>query len=504
MKPSFPVHTPAQVAEAFAAGRQAQPAWAALPYRHRSAALKRVRDLVVARADALARTITEDNGKVLVDALAAEVVPAALCVDYYRKAAKKLLKPRRVSGGNLLLANKRSRLHAVPYGVIGIISPWNYPFSIPFGEVVMALLTGNAVVLKVASDTLAVGQALADLFGDAGLPPGVFSYVNLPGSQAGPAFLAAGVDKLFFTGSTEVGRTIMALAAPRLTPLVLELGGNDAAIVRADADLDRAASGILWSGFSNAGQSCGGAQRILVHRSVHEPFLGILKRKVEALRVGPGTDFGSDIGAMTSAKQKKAVEDQVAACLAAGARVAAQSPVPPGPGNFLPAVVLTEVTPDMPVMRDEVFGPVLAVLAVDDDEEALQIANASPLGLTGSVWSRNHREARALALRIHAGALMVNDHLMSHGLAETPWGGFGDSGIGRTHGEPGLAETVRLQVVVDDLLPGATKNIWWHPYSERVYRGLKGLIQLLYGPGLANRLRAIPKVLGIFFRYWEK
>jgi succinate-semialdehyde dehydrogenase/glutarate-semialdehyde dehydrogenase len=207
---------------------------------------------------------------------------------------------------------------------------------------------------------------------------------------------------------------------------------------------------------------------------------------------------------MTSAKQKRAVEDQIAACVAAGARIAAQSTVPAGEGNFLPAVVLTNVGPDMPVMRDEVFGPVVAVMPVDSDDEAVRIANASPLGLTGSVWSRNHAEARALALRIRAGALMVNDHLMSHGLAETPWGGFGDSGIGRTHGEAGLAETVHLQVVVDDILPGATKNIWWHPYSERVYRGLKGLIQLLYGPGLGARLGAVPKVLGIFFRYWEK
>jgi len=504
MNPTYPLHTPAQVAEAFAAGRRAQPGWAALPYRDRSQALKRVRNLVVARADELARTITEDNGKVLVDAMAAEVVPAALAVDYYRKAARRLLKPRTARGGNLLLINKRSRLHAVPYGVIGIISPWNYPFSIPFGEVVMALLTGNAVVLKVASDTLAVGQALANLFADAGLPPGVFSYVNLPGSQAGPAFLAAGVDKLFFTGSTEVGRTLMALAAPRLTPLVLELGGNDAAIVRADADLDRAAGGILWSGFSNAGQSCGGAQRILVHRSVLEPFVAALGRRVEALRVGPGTDFANDVGAMTSAKQKKAVEDQIAACVAAGARIAARSPVPTGEGNFLPAVVLTNVTLEMPVMCDEVFGPVVAVMPVDSDDEAVRIANASPLGLTGSVWSRNHAEARALALRIRAGALMINDHLMSHGLAETPWGGFGDSGIGRTHGEAGLAETVRLQVVVDDLLPRPTKNIWWHPYSERVYRGLKGLIQLLYGPGIGARLGAVPRVLGIFFRYWER
>jgi succinate-semialdehyde dehydrogenase/glutarate-semialdehyde dehydrogenase len=295
----------------------------------------------------------------------------------------------------------------------------------------------------------------------------------------------------------------MALAAPSLIPVVLELGGNDAAYVRADANLERAANGILWSGFSNAGQSCGGAQRILVHESVYAPFVELLSQRIRKLRVGPGDDWNSDMGAMTSAKQKKAVQDQVATCVAAGAQIAAQSAAP-AVGNFLPAVVLTGVTATMPVMREEIFGPVVAVVSVKSDEQAIELANATPMGLTSSVWSRDHHTAREIAARIRAGAVMINDHLMSHGLAETPWGGFGDSGIGRTHGEAGLAEMVRLQVVVDDLLPFASKNIWWHPYSQKVYNGLRGLIHLLYGPGLGRRLAAIPKALGVFLRYWER
>ena len=491
------------VSQAVLAARSVQPAWAATPYTVRAQALRRVRRLLLERADGLASIISRDNGKVLVDALAAEVLPAAMAVGYYVKAARKVLRPSRARGGNILLFNKRNQLQALPYGVVGVISPWNYPFSIPFSEVVMALLTGNGVVLKVASDTLQVGQALADLFQQAGLPEGLFGYVVLPGSQAGPAFLEARVDKLFFTGSTEVGRTLLALSAPTLTPLVLELGGNDAAYVRADADVERAANGILWSGFSNAGQSCGGAQRILVHEAVYDAFVAALSRRISALRVGPGNDWSADMGAMTSAKQKKSVQDQVDACVAAGATIAAQSPAPAG-GNFLPAVVLTGVTPSMPIMREEVFGPVVGVVKVKDDDEAIGLANASPLGLTSSVWSRDHRRARQLARRIHAGAVLINDHLMSHGLAQTPWGGFGDSGVGRTHGEAGLTEMVRLQVVVDDVLPFASKNIWWHPYSEQVYQGLKALLHLLYGPGLGKRLGAIPRVLAIFFRYWER
>jgi len=499
---SYP-STPAQVAEAFALARRAQPTWAATPYPQRSAALKRVQALLVDRADEVAAVITGDTGKALVDALTAEVVPAVLAISYYRKAAGRVMRGTKATGGNLLLANKTSRLRAVPYGVVGIISPWNYPFSIPFGEVVMALLTGNAVVLKVASDTPGVGEALAALFRDAGLPEGIFTYVTLPGSQAGPAFIEAGADKLFFTGSTEVGRILAALAAPKLLPLVLELGGNDAAIVRADADLDRAAAGLLWAGFANAGQSCGGAQRILVHRTVYEPFLEALGRRVEALRVGPGADFAFDMGGLVTERQKKAVEDQVAECLAAGAVVWARSPAPAG-GSYLPALVLTNVTPDMPIMKGEVFGPVVAVVPVDGDDQALAIANDSVLGLTGSVWSRDRRAARQVAARIRAGAVMINDHLMSHGLAETPWGGFGDSGTGRTHGEAGLAEMVRLQVVVDDWLPGVKKNLWWHPYSEAVYQGMKSLITVLHGPTLAARLGALPRLARFVLRYWEK
>jgi succinate-semialdehyde dehydrogenase/glutarate-semialdehyde dehydrogenase len=424
--------------------------------------------------------------------------------------------------------NKRSRLEYRPWGVVGIISPWNYPFAIPFSEVVMALLAGNAVILKVAAATAGVGRLLAELFAAADLPPGLFTHVEIPGREAGPAFItggvaqggvaqgggasfgAAGVDKLFFTGSTEVGRELMSLASPRLLPLVLELGGADAALIRADADLDRAAAGILWAGYSNAGQSCGGAQRVLVHRSVYDGFLKKLCALVSALRPGWGED--ADLGPMTSPEQKERVEAQIARCLAMGAKAAARSPAYDGAGvdsgpfadRFARAVVLTDVGPGMPVLEEEIFGPVTAVISVEDDEEALRIANTSPYSLTASVWSRDRRAAARLASRLNAGAVMLNDHLMSHGLAETPWGGFGDSGLGKTHGEPGFREMLRVKVVVDDLLPGVKKNLWWQPYSKGVYRGIRAIAAFLGGPGLTERIRAVPPLLKIFFRYWEQ
>jgi succinate-semialdehyde dehydrogenase/glutarate-semialdehyde dehydrogenase len=483
--------------------RKAQTLWVELPYGERRKRLKKAGQRLAARIDEITGTIHRENGKVPLDALAAEVLPALMALNYYLKKGGSFLADRKIGGGSLLMFNKRSRVVYKPYGVVGIISPWNYPFAIPFSEVVMALLAGNGVLLKTASVVPETGRALADIFSGPELPEGLFSLVELPGAEAGRAFISgggcAGVDKLFFTGSTAVGRELMALAAPRLLPLVLELGGADAAIVREDADLDRAAAGIIWAAFSNAGQSCGGVQRVIVHRKVCEAFL-------EKFRALTGNLVpGKDLGPMTTAKQKEAVKQQVEACLAGGARIAAQSPGVSLEDDslFVPAMVLTGAAADSPVMREEIFGPVAAVIPVEDDGEALKAANASSYGLTASVWSRSSRRARELARRVNAGAVMINDHLMSHGLAETPWGGFGDSGLGRTHGELGFREMLKAQVIIDDVLPGVKRNLWWQPYSEEVYRGIRAIAAFLAGP-LGKRIRAVPGVLKIFFRYWNK
>ena len=486
--------------------REAQKVWAELPYRERSKHLKKAGTRLVSHADEITEIIHTDNGKLPIDALAAEVLPAIMAMNYYRRKGKRFLASRSLGGGSLLMFNKKSRLVYKPYGVVGIITPWNYPFSIPFSEVVMALLAGNAVLLKTASNTPNVGRVLEKIFTAAQLPRGLFTCVEMPGRKAGPAFIGtadnpeAGVDKLFFTGSTAVGRELMALAAPRLLPLVLELGGADAAIIRKDADLDRAAAGMIWAAFSNAGQSCGGVQRIVVDKAVYGRFLEKFCVLVRKLR----QDI--DLGPVINQKQKQAIREQIETCLARGAVVAAQSE-----GAFLndenslnvPAMVLTGVRTGMPVTDNEIFGPVAAVIPAEDDEEALRIANSSSYGLTGSVWSRNRRKARALGERVNAGAVMINDHLMSHGLAETPWGGFADSGMGRTHGEAGFREMVKVKVVVDDILPGVRRDIFWQPYSQKVYGGLRSLVDFLAGNPV-KQLASLPKVLGIFFRYREK
>ncbi len=498
-----PLDSLESVRESVKRARGAQPRWAAVPVKERAEAIRRIRDHLAENADDVAQTISRDNGKTRVDALATEVLPAIMAADYYASHAEEFLADRTIKPGNLLLANKLSKIVRVPYGVVAVISPWNYPFAIPFSEVVMGLLAGNAILLKAASQTQLAGRALERVVAAARLPSGVFGYLNLPGRLAGDAILEAGVDKVFFTGSVPVGKQLMRKAADTLTPLVLELGGNDAMLVCEDADLDRAAAGATWAGMQNAGQSCGGVERIYVHRAVYQPFLDKLAARVRALRVGPDVDFEVDMGSMTTQSQMNTVKRHVEDALAKGAVMYAESDCPKdSKGMFLPAMVLTNVDHTMLVMREESFGPVVGVMPVDDMDQGVELANDSNLGLTGSVWSRDRAKAERIGRKIKAGVIMVNDHLMSHGLAETPWGGFKESGIGRTHGQIGFDEMTQPQCVVHDYMPAVKKNMWWHPHGKSVYDGVRGIIDLLYGRG-GQRVGGLGELTKLFPRTFK-
>lgn len=498
-----PLNTPEETIEFIRHGHTAQLDWRNTPVQERGRCLKKVMRYLMDHMDALALTIARDNGKNRTDALVTEIVPAVLALNYYIKNSRRFLKDVPLSPGSLITCYKKSRIVRVPYGVIGIVSPWNYPFAIPFSEVVMALLAGNAVVLKTATETQQVGTALKAAIEAANLPNGLFSFVNMPGQAAGNAFLNGGVDKLFFTGSVPVGKRLMAQAAETLTPVCLELGGNDPMIVCADADPVRAAAGAVWAGFQNAGQSCGGIERIYVHEDVSKPFLSELAKRTEELKIGHPEDLSTDFGVMTSQKQLDTVQEHVEDAVAEGARILAQSEKSGSLQNFYPATVLTDVNHRMKVMQEETFGPVLAVAAVGDMDEAVRLANDSNLGLTASVWTRNRRQADRLALRLRAGAVTVNDHLMSHGLPETSWGGFRESGIGRTHGKLGFDEMTKTQVIVHDFLPGICRDLWWHPYSADLYKGLKGIPELLHGHGLRDRFKGGLNLMRIAGRMWR-
>jgi len=481
--------------------RQVQKDWAARPVKERVQTIRRIRRFIVDNSQQIAETISTENGKVLIDSLAAEVLPAAMAITYYCKMAKQFLKPEKIKAGSPILSYKRSKLYRVPYGVVGIISPWNYPFSIPFSEVIMALLAGNAVILKTAGNMPEVSDLLVKCIDSAGLPEGLFHYINLPGRVAGDAFLESGIDKLFFTGSVGTGKYLMKKAAETLTPLVLELGGNDAMIVCKDADLERAAAGAVWAGFSSAGQSCGGVERLYVAEEVYDDFLSKLKAQVETITVKAEDEYSLELGALTTAKQLEHVRNHVDEAVEMGAIIAAQSATPDNGNRFYyPATVLVNVNHDMSVMQDETFGPVIGIMTFKTEVDAIRLANDSYLGLTGSVWSKNRRKAVRIGRQIKAGVITINDHLMSHGLAETPWGGFKQSGIGRTHGKLGFDEMTQPQVLVDDRLSFTQKSLWWLPYSHRLFDGLNGLIQFQYGSGIRQRLQGLRRVLKIIGR----
>lgn len=369
----------------------------------------------------------------------------------------------------------------------------------------MGLLAGNAVILKTATETQMVGRALDTCIHAAGLPPGLFHHLNMPGRLVGDALLENGINKLFFTGSVEVGKKLMAKAAEHLIPVSLELGGNDAMIVCEDANLSRAVNGVLWAGFQNCGQSCGGIERIYVHEKIYDPFLQLLREGVESFRVGRGTDPDMDMGVMTTAAQIAAVAAQIKDAVEKGAVIYAESKPPADDAlkNCIPAVVLTNVDHSMTVMKEETFGPLVAVMPYRSIEDAIRLANDSMLGLTGSVWSADRRKAEKIGMQIQAGVITINDHLMSHGMPETPWGGFKHSGIGRCHGEIGFEEMSQPQVVVQDLLHFALRNPWWHPYSQKIYQGIAGAMDFLFSTRISQRIVGLWKFLKIVPRMFS-
>ena len=486
-----PQHSLQELQLSIKTARKAQEDWAAFSIKKRCDYIRAVQDFLVEKADELAQVISSDNGKTRIDALLAEVIPATMAVSYYTRQAAEFISDHSFKSGNIAFFNKRTKIIRLPYGVIGIISPWNYPFSIAFSKVIMAILAGNAVVLKTATETQMVGLALKECIEAAQLPEGIFTYVNMPGKIAGDAFIESGIDKLFFTGSVAVGRQIMSKAAHTLTPVNLELGGNDAMLICRDANLHRAVTGAVWAGFHNAGQSCGSVERVYVHEAIYDPFLKMLKHKVEALKTGIDCNFEVDVGVMTTQQQIDLVKSHVDEALSKGAVLFAQSQLleKPYSSNLLPAMVLTDVNHTMKLMREETFGPVFGIMKVTNIEQAIFLANDSNLGLTGSVWSTDIKKAERIARKIQAGVVTINDHLISHAMPEASWGGFKESGIGRTHGKLGFDEMTYPQTIVNDIIPYLSQNLWWYPSNYSLYKGLKGLLEGLYSKKWSRRFR---------------
>ena len=498
------ITSPQELKSIITTSRSAFNGWSNTPLKTRKAHLLKVRDYLVKHAEEIAELISQENGKTRVFALTSEVFACTLAINYFIKNSRKFLVDTPLASSSMLLLNKRSYIQRVPYGVIGIISPWNYPLTIPITEVIKALLAGNTVILKTATETQMVGRFIEKALESAGLPDGVFTYINMKGNDASDGLLNGNVDKLVFTGSVKVGKHIMEKAAKTLTPVVLELGGNDAMIICEDANLNRAVKGAFWGGFSNCGQTCGGVERVYAHEKIYDKFLMGLSEKINQMSVGHETNFDKDMGVMTTERQIDTVNVHIEDALSKGARIMAQSKTDNREGiyNSIPATLLVDVDHSMKVMQEETFGPVIAVMNYQSDDEAIAMANDSDLGLTGSVWSKNKTRAERIARQINAGAVNINDHMMSHGMAETPWGGFKNSGIGRTHGKSGFDEMTQTKVIVRDILPFAGRNLWWQPYDKKSFNGFLGGLKLSFGKSIKDRISGLFAITRIMNRYY--
>jgi acyl-CoA reductase-like NAD-dependent aldehyde dehydrogenase len=441
-------------------------------------------EVLLDRAEELTHLVALEAGKPVTEALLVDLFPACEHVAFLARRLPYLLRPRPTPPEQLLFAHWRAAYRFEPLGVVLVVTPWNYPLGIPVVEIAQALACGNTVVFKPASATVLVGLALGDALRQAGLPPGVVNTVALPGGESAALLADPRVAKVCFTGSVEVGREVARRASERLCPVQLELGGKDAAVVAADADLEHTAQGLVWGAFQNTGQTCASIERVYVERPLLKPLVERVVELSAKLKVGDPLAAETDLGPMTTREQREVVARQVAQALAGGARALVGGELPSGPGFYYPPTVLVDVREDMEVMREETFGPVMPIVPVDSLEEGIARANASRYGLTASGWTTSKAKARKLMEELSAGVVTINEHVVSFAEPTASWGGVRESGIGRSHGFFGLLELCNIKYVAESHSRGASP--WYYPYDRDKGAFARAALPALYAQGRAK------------------
>jgi succinate-semialdehyde dehydrogenase/glutarate-semialdehyde dehydrogenase len=465
--------------------RKAQPAWEALGVEGRVRYLRRALDVLVARQDEFVDVVLRESGKPRTEVLMMDVFAGCDALNYVVKRAPRLLRPetRRLHG--MLRLAKRLRIVYRPLGVVGVISPWNGPFILSLNPTIQALAAGNCVLLKPSEVTPLSGRLVGELFETVGLPEGVLQ-VLLGDAETGAALVEAGVDKISFTGSVATGRRVAEACARQLLPCTLELGGKDPMIVCEDADLDSAAGGAVAGAFLNAGQYCCGTERVYVVDSVADEFVRKVVERAGALRQGSEGEF--DVGPLFWQRQLEIVEEHVADAYAKGARALVGGRRNPElDGLYFEPTVLVDVTHDMKIMQEETFGPVLPIMRVRDEEEAIRLANDSRYGLAANVWTRSRRHGVEIASRIESGSVCVNDMAMTYGAPEAPFGGRKQSGLGYVNGDAAVRGYCHALPILIDRFGGRQARDAY-PYSFRRDAGLQRLIRFLFGTSIGRWL----------------
>ncbi len=473
------------------AAKEAYPLWRWLDPREKRAIFKRAETILARRATEAGRTIAMEKGSPYAESLAVEVFGALQSLNYYGHNQGRLLKPRKAGHHTPLFFNKSGMFHFHPLGPTLIISPWNFPFLIPFCDVLSALTAGNTVVLRPSTTTPLTGLFVGEIFLEAGLPPGVLNVVVSRVPEAEAMIVHRDIQSVMFTGSVGVGKRVVELCSRNLTNLALELGGKDPMVVLEDADVERAARGAVWTAFMNCGQSCGSIERAYVSRKIADRFTARVVELAREVRVGDPLETGVDMGPMANAGQLKVVEEHISDARAKGATILVGGGRVPGlAGYFIQPTVLADVDHTMRCMTEETFGPTLPIMAFDDDEEALALANDSDYGLTASVWTRDRRRAAWFADRLEAGSVTINDHMYSFVEPKAIWGGIKQTGMGRSHGPYGLLELVDIKYVGMDFFRKRSQT-WWFPYDRSLEGVMEKGIAAFHGAGLGARTRAL-------------
>jgi acyl-CoA reductase-like NAD-dependent aldehyde dehydrogenase len=462
--------------EVFKRAQDAQRLWAARSLKERADFLIQLREVIINHIDPLTALISKENGKPHFEALTSELIPSLDMLTFYARKAPRVLADRPIKLE--LMRHRKSVLNHWPLGVVAIISPWNFPFLLPFGEIIMAVVAGNAVVFKPSEVTPLIGLKIQELFEEAGAPLGLLQTVVGDG-KLGAALIQEKPAKIFFTGSVATGKKIMAAAANHLIPVNLELGGKDPMIVLADADLDYATSAALWGGFMNSGQVCASTERLIVHESIAQPFTELLVGKMKSLRQAPGKPEDADLGAITYEAQKKLYISQIEDAKRQGATILSGGSFNTNQTALEPTLVSGPNIEKLDIYNEETFGPVIALTTFKSIEEAIEKANRSRYGLLASVITRDHKLGEQIARRLEAGSVLINEVAYTAGIGETPWGGLKESGFGRTHSEAGLLEFVHLRHIH---LPRTSlsvfKSPWWYPYTPYQYLSFRSLVEL--------------------------